>query len=312
MGSHLRIGQVRPQPPSDDRVAQLAARQHGNVTHAQLRDFGLSDNAILHRVQKHRLFRIYKGVYAVGRRPATPIERASAAVLACGPTAALSHLAALKLWGLAPRWPRSFDVTVSAGDPRPKGITVHRSRTLARGDVRVQLGIPATSPARTVVDCARLLAPKTRTRTVHDALRSPALTEAQLSQMCARLPGHPGARLVSEILSDIDGAPTRSDFERLFLDFCERFGLPQPRTNVRVAGHEADIVFVEERVIVELDGWRFHRDREAFEADRDRDADMLALADCVTVRITWKRFKYEPAREAARLDRILARRRRRG
>ncbi|MHB1569678.1 MAG: type IV toxin-antitoxin system AbiEi family antitoxin domain-containing protein, partial [Solirubrobacteraceae bacterium] len=140
----------------DDLIALTAAKQHGNVTLAQLHAAGLNNRAIHHRVRSGRLFRVHAGVYAVGRRPATPLERASAAVLACGPTAALSHLAALKLWGLAPRWPRSFDVTVSAGDPRPKGITVHRSRTLARGDVRVQLGIRVTSPARTVVDCAPL------------------------------------------------------------------------------------------------------------------------------------------------------------
>lgn len=303
------MAQEIPQGPPDDPIAQLAVRQHGNITRAQLLDAGLTDFAIRHRVQQRRLFRVRAGVYAVGRRPATPLERASAAVLACGPTAALSHLAALKLWELAPRWPRSLDVTVSAGDPRPKGIAVHRSQTLTRDDVRLQLGIRATSRARTVVDCAPLLGPRALPRTVHDALRSPAVTEAQLSELCARLCRHPGAKLVAAILSDIDGAPARSDFELDFLAFCERFGLPRPRTNVRVAGHEADVLFAAERVIVELDGWRFHRDRAAFEADRDRDADTLALAGCVTLRLTKQRFERDPEREAARLGAILARRR---
>lgn len=286
-------------------------RQHGNVTRAQLITLGLTNHAIMHRVRTGRLFRIHPSVYAVGRRPATPLERASAAVLACGPTAALSHDSALKLWGFAVRWPSTIDVTVSAGDPRPAGIKVHRSRTLRRQDVRVQLDVRATSPERTVVDCAVSLEHKRLARLVHDGLNASLLRERRLAEVCACLFTHSGARLVSEILSDIDGAPTRSEFERAFIEFCERFGLPRPRTNVRVAGHEADAVFVEERVIVELDGWRFHRDRDAFEADRDRDADALALADCVTVRITWRRLRYDQEREAARLGTILARRRER-
>jgi very-short-patch-repair endonuclease len=77
-----------------------------------------------------------------------------------------------------------------------------------------------------------------------------------------------------------------------------------------VAGYEVDALFAAERLIVELDSWDFHSDREAFESDRDRDADTLA-ADHETVRITWTRIEKRPAREAQRLNRILELRRRR-
>ncbi|MGH2874255.1 MAG: type IV toxin-antitoxin system AbiEi family antitoxin domain-containing protein [Solirubrobacteraceae bacterium] len=293
-------------PEPDERAARLAAKQHGNVTLPQLHALGLNARAIQHRVRMGRVFRVHPGVYSVGRPPTTPLERASAAVLACGPTAVLSHLGALKLWGFADRWPQTFEVTVSSGDPRPRGIVVHRSKTLARHDVRVQLGVRATSPARTIVDCASLIGPKRLTRVVHDALRSPSLTEAQLSDCCARLPTHAGARLVGQVIAGIDGAPTRSDFEVEFIAFCERFGLPRPQTNVRVAGHEVDALFEAQRVIVELDGWHFHRDRATFESDRERDAATL-LAGHLTLRLTWERMTRHPAREAARLRRILNR-----
>jgi very-short-patch-repair endonuclease len=75
-----------------------------------------------------------------------------------------------------------------------------------------------------------------------------------------------------------------------------------------VAGYEVDALFEAEQLIVELDGWAFHADRDAFERDRDRDADTLA-AGCATVRITWERMRRAPAQEAARLQAILTGRR---
>jgi predicted transcriptional regulator of viral defense system len=144
----------QPSGSHDVKIARVAARQHGNITRAQLGAIGLSDDAIAHRARRGRLHRIHRGVFSVGRPAQTGLERASAAVLACGPTALLSHEAALVLWGFTSPWPSTFDVTVTAGNPRPKGITVHRSTQLARRDIRIQLGIRATSPARTILDCA--------------------------------------------------------------------------------------------------------------------------------------------------------------
>ncbi len=89
---------------------------------------------------------------------------------------------------------------------------------------------------------------------------------------------------------------------------CERFGLPGPEVNAFVCGREVDALFAAERLIVELDGWRFHQDRQAFERDRARDADALAVG-VATVRITWERMTGSPDEEAARLRVILDRRR---
>ncbi|HEY5430559.1 MAG TPA: type IV toxin-antitoxin system AbiEi family antitoxin domain-containing protein [Solirubrobacteraceae bacterium] len=283
----------------------MAARQHGNVTYEQLVALGFTKTRIAHRVRTGRLFRAHRGVFAVGRPARTPLERAAAAVFACGPGAALSHEGALALWGLTHRWPASWHVTVAA-DRRPKGITVHRSRALLRRDLRIQLDIRVTSPARTVLDCAPSLPDKPLTRLVNDALRTPYLRRSQLADVCRRFPTHAGARRLRPFV-DLDDATTRSSFEDEFLAFCERFGFPRPLVNVRVAGHEVDALFADERVIVELDGWAFHRDRLAFESDRDRDADTLA-AGFPTLRITWERFHRAPAAEADRLRTILRRR----
>src|SRR5581483_6149557 len=110
----------------DREISQTALRQQGNVTRAQILALGGNDRAIHHRLRTGRLFPSrYPGVYAVGRPAHTFLERASAAVLACGPGALLSHLSAMALWGWHRQRPTSFDVIVP-GDRRPKQIAVHR------------------------------------------------------------------------------------------------------------------------------------------------------------------------------------------
>ena len=289
----------------DEEIAQLASRQHGNVTRAQLNVLGLSDVAIHHRVQTGRLHRVHPGVYAVGRPATTPLERAAAAVLVCGPDAALSHSSAMTLWGFWRRWDLPFEVRV-LGDRRPKGVRVHRASNLARRDTIRHQGIRVTTPARTVLDMAPRLNERQLRRVVKDGLASGRLGEAALGDIVARHPRHRGASKLRPLLEDHDD--TRSRFEDDFPAFCGRFGLPQPMMNPKIGGYTVDAYFPRERVVVELDSWGFHSSREAFEDDRERDAYYLA-AGLVTIRITWRRAEQQARREAARLHTILARRR---
>ncbi|HWE08091.1 MAG TPA: type IV toxin-antitoxin system AbiEi family antitoxin domain-containing protein [Solirubrobacteraceae bacterium] len=284
-------------------MARLARRQHGNVAYEDLVACGLTRHGIDVRVKRGQLHRVHRGVYAVGRPPNTPLERASAAVLACGHGAALSHLGALALWGFTKQWPASFDV-VATGDRRPHGITTHRYTNLLRRDLRVHWGIRATSPARTLLDCAPLLEePRLRARTVNDALHGPFVSQSQLADVRHRFPTHPGAKLLGPFLT---GNPTRSPLEDDFEAFCEHHNLPRPQVNVRVAGHTVDALFRDHHLIVELDSWEFHNDREAFETDRGRDGDTLR-AGYRTRRITWDRLHHHPEAEAALLRDLLDR-----
>jgi hypothetical protein len=292
--------------PVDALIAAIAIRQQINVTRAQLLSLGLDRNAITYRLRVGRLYLAFAGVYSVGRPLLTPLERAAAAVLACGDGAVLSHIAALALWGFIRDWPERLHVTTSA-NRRPAGITVHRSTTLTRRDKRRHHGIPVTSPARSLLDAAPHLPPQKLRRAVNDALHSPFLNRSHLAEVCLRYPRHPGVKFLAEFVDTADG-PTRSTWEDTFVPFCERFGLPRPLINTKVLGYEADAYFEAERLIVELDSWEFHRDRAAFERDRNRDADMLT-AQIATVRITWTRISHTPVAEANRLEKILARRR---
>jgi hypothetical protein len=292
----------------DRWIAGLAAKQYGYITREQLLRLGLGRRAIQHRVSIGQLIPVHAGAYAVGHLPVGPVARAFAAVLACGDGALLSHGSAATLWGFNRYWDMPFEVTVGTSHRQRPGIKIHRSRALSGRDYDRQLGIPVTSPARTALDVAPRLTDKRLTRVVNDGRHARLIHLDDLADVLARNPTNPGTKRLRHFL-ETEGGPTRSELEDRFVAFCTRYGLPTPLTNISVLGHEVDVLFPAERVIVEIDSWEFHRFRNSFEDDRNRDADLLA-GDFVTIRLTDERMKQTPEHEAARLHKILERRRR--
>jgi Transcriptional regulator, AbiEi antitoxin len=266
----------------DAQISQLAARQHGHITRQQLLGLGVPARTIDSWLQSGHLIRVHAGVYAVGYRRVEVVALARAAVLACGPTAVLSHASAAALWDLG-RWPRAPEVTV-VGDRRPKGITVHRSITLTRADTTTQRGVPTTTAARTLTDLKPRL-----TKKQFASLVNSARLEHLLNQRTAT------ALLLTEV------PLTRSKLERDFLAFIRRYNLPIPILNTKLHGFEVDAVFPDHKLIVELDDYATHGDPATFETDRERDAVHLDHG-YRTIRITRERFN---RREATRLRRIL-------
>lgn len=292
----------------DKAIALIAGPQWGYITRAQLLAAGLTASDIKYRVALGRLIPVHAGVYAVGHVNRTPVARACAAVLACGDRAALSCGSAATLWEFYRYWDEPFEVTVAGSCRRRPGIRIHRSRMLLRRDVTIQLGMRVTSPARTALDIAPSLTDKRLTRVINDGLRGPHLHLDDLADVLGRNPIHPGTRRLRRFVED-PRAPTNSPLEDDFVAFARRYGLPEPVTNTYLFGYEIDVLYPEERVIVEVDSYGFHSDRDSFERDRERDVVMLA-ADYLTVRITDKRMKESPQSEARRLLEILQARRR--
>ena len=290
----------------DHAIANAAHGRHGYVTRRRLLALGLSGDAIQYRVAIGRLHPRYPRVYAVGHVPPAPYANAMAAVLACGDGAVLSHGSALTLWGFWPRWSTPLEVTTPR-HARPPGLPVHRSRTLTEADVTEQWGVPVTSAARTAFDNAERLSDMHRARVVSYLRREHYLWLPDLAELLDRRGPCRATTLLQPLVAHPDRAPTRSAFEEAYLSFVKRHRLPEPEVNAMVAGHEADVYYPEYKLVVECDGYSYHSDRNAFESDRDRDADRLA-AGVVTVRVTWKRLHERSEREAARMREILARR----
>jgi hypothetical protein len=290
----------------DGAVQELLHRQSGNVARRQLLALGVSRGAIQHELRIGTLVTRYHGVYCQAPARQDPQARIAAAVMAGGPSAAASHASAAYLWEFLPHYEPPPEITLTQGDRRPRHILTHRCHSLQPRDVTYQRGIPTTTRARTALDLAPSLSHKQLTRLVNDARRDGHLRLDALNDIIARNPPHPGTKLLKPF-TDSPGNPTNSGFEDDFLAFTEKYGLPTPLINAIVNGKQVDAYFPDHNLIVECDGWPFHRDRAAFEDDRERDAHQLAHG-IATVRITRKRLEQTPDREAARLARILSQR----
>jgi len=117
-----------------------------------------------------------------------------------------------------------------------------------------------------------------------------------IQAVVARGHGRRGVGALAAALAEARTRPlsdTRSELERRFVDLIESTGLPPPATNVLVEGFLVDAVWPRKRLVVELDGRRYHHTRAAFERDRIRDA-ALQVAGYRVLRITWKRLDREP------------------
>lgn len=293
----------------EERIAGLAARQHGLATRSQLLGIGLTGAQVRSRVRTKRFRELQRGVYLVtGVR--MPRSREMAAALACGPGAVVSHRSAAALLGLLPHPGKSapVDVTVPGSDRgRRPGVRAHRVIQLDPDEVAEADGIPITSAPRTVLDLARVLRGRELERALTRAERKELTSRTELLSLVARQPGRRGIRGLRALLLD-EGrrAVTRSEAEERFLVLVRRAQLPAPEVNVVVGGYEIDFLWRGERLAVEVDGFAYHSSKATFESDRRRDASLSARGLRV-VRITWRQITHEPEAMLVRLAQALAR-----
>ena len=248
-------------------------------------------------------------MYAVGHRKLTLKGVWMSVVLACGPGAVLSHRAALALWDLRMSESGLIDVTVP-GRSRQRGragIRVHKSEVLTENDRAEVDGIPVTSLAWTVVDYAAIT-DRRQVRLVLEALeRRRIYIGRELDELLQRTPNRKGVKTLRAAIGDIKGpAPwLQSKLEETFRELIRGSDLPDYEANVLVEGELVDALWREQRVIVELDGFAFHKSRAQFEADRARDA-KLQVAGYRVLRITQQRLQNEPEAVLAELRALLS------
>ena len=308
MASEGRIESDIPTQSSSRReeaIAALAERQHGVVSHAQLRALGVGAGAIKHRMAVGRLRPLRRGVYAVGHRALRVEASWMAAVLACGPDTVLAGRSAAALWRMRNDARPAVDVI----SPRRLALPRVEARRIAlpADEVTVERGIPVTTPARTLLDLASVLRPDHLEAAFDEAQFLRLGSPTSLDALLARYPGRRGSRPVRRVLENHrrnGETVTRSLLERRFLNLIDAHGLPRPNVN-RSTGHgELDATWPEHRLIVECDGFAAHGTRKAFEADRARDR-ALQVAGWRVVRITWRQLTDEPEVIARQLAALL-------
>ena len=275
----------------DEIAPAIASAQHGNVTRPQLLAAGVSARAIERRLDKGWLIAVYRGVYRVGHQAPSMHADYMAAVLACGERARLSGEAAAHLMRLLRgRAPRP-EVSAPLSRVVP-GITTHHFRNLDDRDCWVYERIPATNPARTIVDIAASVSPDQLALAVHEAGIRFGTTPDDIEEALSRRPNAKHAARIRAVLHG-DIKVTASRLERAFLRVLRKAWLPLPETNIRAGGRFVDCRWSERKLTVELDGYRYHASRHAWERDRKREREAYARGDQFR-RYTWDDITRHP------------------
>jgi hypothetical protein len=216
-----------------------------------------------------------------------------AAVLACGPGAALSHRSAAALWGFGKEHEDYVDVTVRrTSESRLAGIRCHRRPTLPSQGITTRLNIPLTQPVQTFLDLTTATGPKGLERAINEADKRDVIDADALRKALDDHPGEPGVRPLSRILDKHTFRLSDDELERLFRPLATAAGLPTPLTKVMVNEFEVDFFWPDLGLVVETDGWRYHRTPSA--QSRDALRFQVHVAHALTpLRFSHHQVKYE-------------------
>ena len=259
------------------------------VTRRELLRAGISAKQIDRRLVTGALFAVFRGVYRVGHTAPSVEAYYLAAVKACGAEALLSGRAAAHLLGL-----------LKGQAPPPEVTTPHRRRIegvrtrRARRQATIWRGIPVTSPAETLVDLAAVLNADALARACHEAGVRHHTTPKQVEAVLARRPNTRGAAKLRAVLRG-DAKVTLSKLESAFLALLANERLPLPDTNRPAGGRRLDCRWPNQHLTVELDSYRYHNSRHAWEQDRRREREAHARGD------GFRRYTYGDVLETPRL-----------
>jgi very-short-patch-repair endonuclease len=248
---------------------------------------------------------VWPSVFAVGSPVLQPLGAETAALLHAGSDAVISHDSAAARWGLTPN-PSFVALTLIGRRVRDQpGLRLHRVAALDIRDVRLRHGLPVTSPARTLIDCAATH--PAIDRLLNEARALDLASDQEIRETMDRCPGRKGVAAMRALLAaELDTGFTRSEAERALRRMVKESGIERPLLNTRVEGVEADAYWPRHKLVVEVDGYRFHGRWAKFQSDRERD-NRLVAAGYTVLRFTWHQLTHRPMYVLAQIVRTIAR-----
>lgn len=289
-------------PPTLDELAQPQA---GVVSRSQLLAAGWSSSAITRAVRSGRLMLAARGIYRTDGTPWTRRAAQHTALLVVGPGAVFGRWTAAALHGFTEPRPGPLDVIAASTRraPRPNDDLLRLTRTRSLPpEHRCEVdGLPVTSGARTLLDLAATTATGELTELTAASLRLRACTLADLEAVLNARDNARGRKRLHaalEVLGD-DGAVTRSDVEAGALRSLIEGGLPRPRVAFRVVDAngafiaEVDLAYPEQRLAIEIDGFRWHSSPDSKRRDEERQ-NRLVLAGWTVLRFSASDVRARP------------------
>jgi very-short-patch-repair endonuclease len=280
----------------EQRIAAVARHQRGRIAYRQLQAIAVSPSSVAWLVARGRLLPSLRCVFIVGHDAPTELVAETEALLSVRDGATLSHWSAAALWRLWVPAPDVVEVTVGTSNAAVnQGVKVHRSRILQSRDARTRHGLPVVSPARALLDIAPEASYRQLELAFDRGIVDRVLKPADVADVLSRAGGHRGRKRLAAVLARQTGATTmtRSEAEERVLALIRCARLAEPLVNATVAGYEVDFFWPKERFALEVDGFRYHSARGAFERDRRKDND-LRKAGVTAMRTTWWQLDEEP------------------
>ena len=255
---------------------------------------GFTTKAIKHRVRTGRLHPVVRGVFAVGRPQLNREGRWMAAVLACGPGAALSHRSAAALWGFGKEHAHYIDVSVRrASETRLAGLRCHRRPALPMSEITHRRNIPLTQPVQTFLDLVSVMGPRDLERAINEADKLNVIDANALRMALDGRTGDRGARVLRRILDKDTFRLSDDELERLLRPLAAVAGIPVDLTKHVVNEFEVDFYWPDLGLVVETDGWRYHRTPSAQSRDALRFQTHVAHG-LTPLRFSHYQVKHEP------------------
>lgn len=301
-------------------IVTLASRQHGLVSRSDLRAIGVRAHQLRRLVADRSLEPAGSRAFRICGAPSSTEQVVMAACMnsagvACGRTAAWLH----GIDSVSPCNPPEVLVDRRLYDYRRSEYRLHTTTWLPSRDVIVVRGIPCTNIARTLLGLAALSPreiPLDRVRgAVDEVVRDKKAADPWLWWHLERVRcrGRRGVANLESILQiRAGGAVTESWLEREYLRLMEQSGLPIPKCQRRVGNRGAfaarvDFVHEDEKLVVEVSGYRHHSTVEEMSADARRRADLLDAGYRV-LEFSHTQVVAEPAYVAERVRSVLAQR----
>jgi hypothetical protein len=285
---------VEPRMSTSAQLARLrrdARTQHGIISLAQARAAGLSEDTIRRRLSSRAWRPAGIRVFQVAEHEETHESRTVAAMLSIGEGAVLIGRSAAWWWDIHDRHPEVVEVAIGRDrQVRPrKGIAVVRRDILA-ADRSKHRGLIVTTRACSVLDAAVRLGLHDGAQLVDRALLRRRVRLDDLRAVHHRGTGRHGAPLAGKLLG-LAGGSARSEAEREAHRLMRGAGLTGWTANTRIVLPGwgpvlGDVVFDAEKVVVEIDGWAYHRGLRAFLIDGPRQT-ALAAEGWLTLRTHW-------------------------
>jgi hypothetical protein len=276
----------------------LAARQHGIISTAELRRFGLSEKAIRCRVESGVLELLFVGVFRVAGSPRTWEQRLMAAVRWGGEDAVASFRSAAALLGFDGFGPGPLEISTLKQNRKGLGFKVHRT-LVEPAFTTTKLGIPVTNAFRTLQDVVTVVSDERGNQIFDELLRKGLASMESLRNYVDReeCAGHRGVGVLRRMVEQRspDYQPSASEFQALVgrlltgagIAFIEEYVVTDAEG--RFVGR-ADFKLLDCPVVVEAEGRKDHTSKVDFDADLKRRNGFTA-AGLAMVHVTWNMAK---------------------